>query len=760
MTAALDVVNGRIDRSLFEIDALASRLGPDPAAMFHFVRDEIRYEPYTGILRGALGTLICRAGNSLDRSLLLAALLQKAGLRTQIAAGQLDPPAAQTLAARLFEPEKQAPSAISPGVDLATEVSRALGVEPRQFQRTADETTKLEESRKKELVDYVDGETNFLSGLFSKAGVDAGAVTSIDRLAAEASEHYWVQYQDPEGKWVDLDSAFPGSEPGKVNAQATNIFASDSMPEELYHHLRITLTLRVAQVANGSDGPMADTALIDQELRTADQQGENILLANYPVPAPDLTNPAADRTTIFTAAKGYQTVLQIGERSTAGKYFDLDGRVSDNPSSPEGAAAANAGGIGRSIGNLSGGFSSALSGGSAQAPTSRIVGEWASYRLTSPGVRGEQPSVRDYHRDIIPPSAVQSWSASTPDTPQTIPTKLGKDDLRKRLMWSVELLPVTGSYTSDYLAYLQIKSLLENRAAMDSSMRIAYRLPLSQPPASRAFSPPLVNVALSSETAGGSASLISSKFPSIRTYFVRPGLIAHEFGCFDVDRGCASGESYDIVCYPPRTVSRSTSDAQTVREASAYVHIVQGVLATRMEWALLHYNRQDREADVRNVTEIFRIAREQGVGTTTLRPGTAGQQSLASLSLPNGIKSEMSASLHAGNTLVVPVRPLHVNGEPQIGWWQLDEKSGELIGTMPGGRGQAMVDQIMTTKGAINLFVGSVAAYTCAKQSNVCKAMLCAGGVAIGFYFSVFTAFSDIGKLLTGVVVVTGIAGC
>jgi hypothetical protein len=46
--AGVDVLESKIDRSLFEIDALADRLGSDPAAMFHFVRDEIRYEPYIG----------------------------------------------------------------------------------------------------------------------------------------------------------------------------------------------------------------------------------------------------------------------------------------------------------------------------------------------------------------------------------------------------------------------------------------------------------------------------------------------------------------------------------------------------------------------------------------------------------------------------------------------------------------------------------------------------------------------------------------
>lgn len=83
--AGVDVLTAKIDRSLFDIDTLAAKLGNDPTTLLHYVRDEIRYEPYPGVLRGALGTLVCRAGSALDRRLLLAALLQKSSKTIQIA---------------------------------------------------------------------------------------------------------------------------------------------------------------------------------------------------------------------------------------------------------------------------------------------------------------------------------------------------------------------------------------------------------------------------------------------------------------------------------------------------------------------------------------------------------------------------------------------------------------------------------------------------------------------------------------------------
>jgi len=59
----------------WDIKALAATFDGDPERAFQFVRDSIGFDPYRGVLRGAAGTLIARAGSAADRSLLLAALL-------------------------------------------------------------------------------------------------------------------------------------------------------------------------------------------------------------------------------------------------------------------------------------------------------------------------------------------------------------------------------------------------------------------------------------------------------------------------------------------------------------------------------------------------------------------------------------------------------------------------------------------------------------------------------------------------------------
>ncbi len=72
------------------IEVLAGDLEYDVERIFRFVADEVRYEPYDGILRGARGALAGRAGNSLDQALLLAALLDASGVPVRFVDASID----------------------------------------------------------------------------------------------------------------------------------------------------------------------------------------------------------------------------------------------------------------------------------------------------------------------------------------------------------------------------------------------------------------------------------------------------------------------------------------------------------------------------------------------------------------------------------------------------------------------------------------------------------------------------------------------
>ena len=78
------------DRQRFDPQAIIEQVGRDPEKLCNWTRDNVALLPYRGALRGPTGVLMERAGNSLDRSLLLAELLRSVGYEVRLANARLN----------------------------------------------------------------------------------------------------------------------------------------------------------------------------------------------------------------------------------------------------------------------------------------------------------------------------------------------------------------------------------------------------------------------------------------------------------------------------------------------------------------------------------------------------------------------------------------------------------------------------------------------------------------------------------------------
>lgn len=76
------------------IQALAQRLNEDPVKIYAYVRNEIRYEPYYGVRKGADLTLAEKSGSAADQAALLIALLRDSGIHARFVQGVAQLPAA------------------------------------------------------------------------------------------------------------------------------------------------------------------------------------------------------------------------------------------------------------------------------------------------------------------------------------------------------------------------------------------------------------------------------------------------------------------------------------------------------------------------------------------------------------------------------------------------------------------------------------------------------------------------------------------
>ncbi len=272
------------DASEWSLGSLAERLQYSPQAAFALVRDSIGYDPYPGVLRGGLGTLLARAGNDVDRALLLQALLDRMVVRTRLVEGTLDDATLAALLHRAFQPPVAplGPQPIDPAelVDLPSLSARAHR-------------------------DY---------GLLRAAIGDRDASMSGASDAAAASEsrqHVWLQMQFGTG-WLDLDPSMPDAQPGQTLAVATTVL--DSVPAAW----RDTVTVQVI-AERLSDGVLSDATVLDHQLDAATVARQDVFLGMAPVG--DSIGESINQA--LGSGAGWRPILYVGNDTVQGDPFPV-----------------------------------------------------------------------------------------------------------------------------------------------------------------------------------------------------------------------------------------------------------------------------------------------------------------------------------------------------------------------------------------------------------------------------------------------------
>jgi len=172
--------------SITELPAVASNslaryAGLDLEALFKAVAEDVHYEPYAGILRGADGTALARAGNDVDQALLLASLLKNKGYRVRFVSGELTEANRKALLMGLYPPEL-------PAIQWPVEV-----------QTYWPEKDPL--------------------------------------LTSATSQHFWLELAQGDDSWLPLDPSFPRARIGEAYAEAKEYF--NTLPASLHHRIQL-----------------------------------------------------------------------------------------------------------------------------------------------------------------------------------------------------------------------------------------------------------------------------------------------------------------------------------------------------------------------------------------------------------------------------------------------------------------------------------------------------------------------------------------
>lgn len=279
----------RTPRIEWDPDAKATSFdGIEPA--FRFVRDEIAYEPYSGVMRGAAGTYASRAGNAADRTLLLTRFLRDKGIRTRFAIGTLTQVQREQLLARTFNRKAEGSLNVVPA-------SNDNSFSQRLFRRAER--------------DY--------EGVRAALGSQLPPVATPTReqLLLEMNPHVWAQ-ADVNGAWVDLDPSFEDAAIGR--AVGTLQSTTEELPVELHQRVTIRLVTETAL-----DGMLSRSTLLEATKNVVDLVDHQIGIAHFR-PAANTGIGAAIVNAVGSSPvhQRWKPILIVDGQLTFGESFDID----------------------------------------------------------------------------------------------------------------------------------------------------------------------------------------------------------------------------------------------------------------------------------------------------------------------------------------------------------------------------------------------------------------------------------------------------
>ncbi|CAM3880792.1 hypothetical protein [Litorimonas haliclonae] len=246
LTQSYEALEAQVPKHFYDVDALAERLDYEVKAAADFVRDDIQYDPYLGVMRGPQGTISARAGSSWDQAVLLAALINSMVGEALIVKGTLGPEDVDRLLLGSFgqraTPEDPLSiNTVSETLGPFLPASRMEALKAEALEINSDEYNSSTEI--KSLADRLEKALN-------DAGVTLEGDPSerLDKLRENLSEEYvWVRYRDtPNDPWTDIHPAFGSAIPPEIEPEK---FIADTVPKDRLHEIEIRLSIE--RKANG-----------------------------------------------------------------------------------------------------------------------------------------------------------------------------------------------------------------------------------------------------------------------------------------------------------------------------------------------------------------------------------------------------------------------------------------------------------------------------------------------------------------------------
>lgn len=653
----LEEFSSLLDKSQTELDELLFALNFDGEQTIRFVSDEISFQAYTGVLRGAEGTLVGRSGNALDQSLLLAQLLKDAGYEARIARGTLEADDARRLVYAMNN-ELSWPSPFESQAELDRGLlllaSESAGGEQGgavEVSRVLSEELNSESSQEALVRNIVDASAPLYERRHTSPDFEA-------MLVEEQRDYFWVEYRLAlADDWQAAHPAFADMDGPTV---AVNEYFGDRIPEDLQHRLRVGAFIetrlgdstRVHSLMSRWERPAANAAFTPQSLTL--------------MPINDFRK-AGELDLMGTLAEAdFFTLSMNGQLAPGTVVFSLDGLVGPTEAmTGPGAFLATVTEKGMGAAQALSGLGSSNESDEADQAIGSLERVWFEFSLIAPDGR-ESRSVREV-------------LSTTESGDKIISGRLAPGDDWKRhariaLMQNREIILATSSVNPAYSVAKHVSYLNDSRRSVDRLVELQLQgalddkleeiMELDPVPNYRAFQ----FLAMANSSTGYEAEHVS--------YLAQPMLATFNRGFSQKDDALYPYEQTDIVFNARRSVGFEEGKVGRALRASAE----KGVWDSHFE--ALAGSMPGGSATQRSAFDIL-SSRTQGL----VYIGPSETSRLGDLGLKPPFHRVAMNELESGNGLILPGDV----GSADAAWWRVDVESGTLTAMMigPGGYGGA-----------------------------------------------------------------------
>lgn len=656
-----------------------------PETITIWVREHVAFQPYRGVLRGAEGAVVSRAGNAWDRSLLLATLLADAGFEVRLARTELSRDQAQELVASM-----RTPAVPQVDDDAILDAYAGAGVPDVESVRDLADQARRDE---RALVEATRARSERLRDTLARAGIEL-AGTGVDALVEDARDYVWVQYRlGSDDPWTGAHSI--SSEPAAwTSTLDPDEIIEGSVPAAVQHRLRVRAVVE---------------RRIGDELETVPvMQGWERPAANlYGVPlsymaVPDGVAEAQFLPPLEEAYAATSLVVPVFNDDIApgAEFFDLLGNTV-----PPMAAASPAAGVFQSVG---GAFGDAVGevGGEEAVPV--LTAHWLEFTLVAPG--GEETT---YRRTIVDRLGEARRAAGDPSGPLI---EMSDAEIYDALMTHATFMIAPGEVPAAYVSERSARAM----EATASFLAEAYTSLAADSAAT--VEPP--DDAATGATEGPLLRMYGAfddddlaRDPTLVSYRPEPSLVVRTVS-WRGDR-----EATDIVHNARRTVRLVEGGLPTAVPDES---LVRGVWESSVEKVALTTG-----GDAQDAPSFFEAAEAEGIDVRAVPAGSdvpdipgAQERALAAI----------AADLDAGYAVVVPGRL--PDGASEAYWWRIDAATGETLGRGGDGRGQSLTETEALIIGlVISGYMGGLGFWVCTDGggSGACCAADAFGYAIVGF---------------------------